>query len=455
MDLRLHPFAAPLLAAGLLSAAPVEFTPLVSLGNNVECVKCQGYLLPGRLVPREFVPYAIHSDLPEIFESDGVLYATFPVLPPFDTHKDGPLPEVMRTQVNHGFMGIDGSFEVFIYHLSVPGGGTAPRRIVVYAKNRGATPTSIVPHSAIEGKGKMATEDGPEILLARRVFTGDFDTGEAVTIPPGAGAVLTATPVIAADQDDINAAFINGIVRGMVTSPDKPLLDIAIVAIPGHTPEADWTRAAEALLGNGAKSGEYGMDLRIPPPDCHLRRVVGVYRNFEWHGAATIDVSNLPDGNLAFQMALPAAQAMECESARQTNDMLLHPPYVRPETIGNYTIEYRVELDLHNLSVETVPVDVRFGKQDASVALVWTATVGEDATPGPVRSGWAGAWTKVGDLPDNTRSFLESYLVLEPGDQQKVILDFHIVGTSSLPFQVHVIREEAGKKEEARAPGEP
>ncbi|MBI1290731.1 DUF3370 family protein [bacterium] len=435
-----------LLASGA-TAAPV-YTPLLSLGNDVECEKCQGYLLPGAVVPREDYRYAIHSDLPEIFKTDGVLYATFPVLPPFDTAKDGPLAEEMRTQVNHGFTAIDDSFEVFLYHMSELENKSHPRRLVVLAMNKATEPVQLSPLVAIEAKGKMGTNDGPETRLARRVFTGDFETRDSVTIEPGKAGVLAVSPIVAAAQDgpdSTTSSFVNGIVRGIVESPGKTALDVAVVAIPADTPIGEYGAAAERLLSIGAKSGETAMDLRIAPPDCHLRRVVGVYRNFNWKGGAVIDVTALPGDNLAFQMALPAAQAKGCEAGRQTQDMLLHPPYVRPETIGNYTIEYHVDLDLHNPSTETVPVDVRFGKPDASVGLVWTAAVGEVgavAEPGPVRSGWAGAWAK-GDLPDDTLSFLESPLLLTAGESRRVRLHFHVVGTSSLPFQLHVIREKA------------
>jgi len=447
MTLRNACLTLALLMGTLATAAPV-YTPLVSLGNDIECEKCQGYLLPGAIVPREDYRYAIHSDLPEIFKTDGLLYATFPVLPPFDTAKDGPLSEEMRTQINHGFTAVDDSFEVFLYHMSELENKSHPRRLVVLALNKAAEPVRLSPLVAIEAKGKMAADDGPEIRLAKRVFTGDFEARESVTIEPGKAGVLAVSPIVAAAQDgpdSTTSSFVNGIVRGIVESPGKTALDVAVVAIPADTPAGEYGAAAERLLTVGAKSGETGMDLRIAPPECHLRRVVGVYRNFHWKGGATVDVTALPGDNLAFQMALPAAQAKGCESARQTQDMLLHPPYVRPETIGNYTIEYHVDIDLYNPGTEAVPVDVRFGKQDASVGLAWTAAVGEIgavAQPGPVRTGWAGAWSK-GDLPDNTLSFLEGPLSLGAGESRRVRLHFHVAGTSSLPFQLHIIREKA------------
>lgn len=448
MTHRLHFVAMFLAVATPVFAADVVYTPLVSLGNDVECEKCEGWLLPGEVVPRDDWRYAIHSDLPEIFLTPGVLYTTAPVLPPFDTKKDGPLAEEMRRQINHGFTGVDGSFEIFLYHMSEPRAGKAPRRIVVLARNQGSETTTVTPRSVIAASDAMATQDGPEMVLARRVFTGEMDAGVAVTIEPGAAAVIANTPILSAaasDGDDVRAsAFVNGIVRGELSGTETPNLEIAVVAIPGETPKAEWTTTATGLLGQGAQSGEGSMDLRIPPPDCHLRRVVGVYRNFMWKGAATLDVNKLPGDNVAFQMALPAAQAKGCEQARQTQDMLLHPPYVRPETIGNYTIEYEVTLELHNPGTEPAAVDVRFGKQDAMVGLVWTAAVGPldgSAEKGPMRSGWAGG-NAIDDRPDNTRTFLgEAPLLIPAGEARRVDLHFHIVGTSSLPFQLHVVRD--------------
>ncbi|MDX1972406.1 MAG: DUF3370 family protein, partial [Candidatus Sumerlaeia bacterium] len=426
---------------------PAEFTPLVKLGDTTECVKCQHYLLPGQAVDRVEVPYAIHSDLPEIFESVGVLYATFPVLPPFDTHKDGPLAEEMRRQINQGYTAIDGSFEVFLYHLSVPGGGVEPRKLVVYVVNEDAEhAVELEPHVAVHAAGQMAAADGPEMRLARQVFAREFEVATPVRIEPGKGGVLTVTPAIAAVPEGMNAGFLNGIVRGIVTSESTPKLQIAVVAIPAATEPDAVLSTVESLLGQGAKSGETGMDLRIAPPPCHLRRVVGVYKNFEWHGAARLNVLELPENNLRFQMALPSVQAVGCEAGRQTRDMLLSPPYVRQETIGNYTIEYLVQLELVNPSAEPVTIDLRYGKQDASVGLVWRTAVTDPATGDVTKStadqsGWAGAWTK-DDLPDNTRSFLEAPLIIPANSERHVTLDFHIAGTSSLPFQLHVIREQ-------------
>lgn len=444
------PLLLPLAAA---CQSTVRYTPLVSLGNNIECVKCEGFVLPGERVPREDWVYAIHSDLPEIFHTEGVLYSTRPVLPPFDTYKDGPLGVEMRTQVNRGFDAIDAPFEVFLYHLSEPGGGTAPRRLVVFAENldREGAPVEVDAKWVFEGTGQMGSADGPETRLAVAVTTDAMPGRATRSIAPGSGAIVAWSPIFSASadgEDQMRSAFINGIVRARVARADgqRPRLQVTVLAISGTAPQGEWDARVLELLETGAKSGETAMDLRIAPPQCHLRRVVGVYRNFLWRGGGRFDVTALPGGEARFQMALPAAQAMECPAGVQTGPMLLHPPYVHPETIGNYTIQHEVDLVLHNPGDTPRVVDVRFGKQDASVGLEWrvaTAAPGAGLEFGPLGTGWAGAWTKDDD-PDNARSFLlDGPLTLAPGEERVVALRFGIIGTSSLPFQIHLVARPA------------
>jgi hypothetical protein len=422
-----------------------EFTPLVSLGNDTECEKCQHHYLPGSIVPREDIKWAIHSDLPEIFHTEGVLYATVPVLPPFETHKDGPLPEPMRTQLNHGYKAIDGPFEVFIYHLSEPGKSARPRRLVVLATNDSDSTVTLAPRQIFEASGKMGTPTGPETRLAVRVFEDRWETPIArVDIPARGHAIVSATDVIAAAMDapgQLASGFITGMVQATTTPSDAPL-QLHVIALSAEVPEDRWTSAALALREVGAKSGETAMDLRIPPPPCHLRRVVGVYRNFRFEGAARIDVGRLPEDNLQFQMALPAAQAKGCEQGIQTQRMTLHPPYVHPETIGNYTAESLVTLELVNSLPEPIKVGVRFGKQDASVGLVWKFLAGDgELEAQPVRSGWAGPWAK-GDRADETFSFHDDEsLEIAAGATTTVRIRLAVIGTASLPYQLHLTRE--------------
>lgn len=115
-------------AQGACSETPSD---LVQTSGFGPCSRCGGWLLPGSVGPSTDSVYTIHSDLPERFLTEGVLYATTPVLPPFDLNNGQPLSEAMRTQVNQGFTTIDDDFEVFVFHISAPGDGSSPRRVTV------------------------------------------------------------------------------------------------------------------------------------------------------------------------------------------------------------------------------------------------------------------------------------------------------------------------------------
>lgn len=447
------------MAATLLHAfAPASLLPptvLEPLGTSTDkCQRCTGFVFPGGLKPHPVTPWAVHSDLPELYWGTGVLYATTPVLPPFVTMKDEPVPEAMRRQLRAGgFEALDGSFDVFLYHLAQPGGGKDPSRIVVYVRNDGTEPIRLRPRTMMEGAGKMGADDGPETRLARRFLAEHWDAPlEEVRLAPQEGNVLAWTPIVGATEagpDAQKEAFITGMVRVAVEGT-KPRLTAWVVAVPPE-PVGRARALAEGLLQKGAKSGETAMNLLIPPPDCHVRRVVGVFRNFVWEGTAPVvlNVDALTAEGTSFQMALPAVQAVGCEAARQTQDLALHPPYVRPDTIGNYMGEYVLALRLQNAGKVARRADVRFGKQDADIGLAWqTATgsevVGRDGLAGlPVQSGWAGGWRK-DDRPDNTRSFFADgeAPVLAPGEAKVVSLRLLIAGTSSLPFQLVVAGED-------------
>lgn len=192
------------------------------------------------------------------------------------------------------------------------------------------------------------------------------------------------------------------------------------------------------------------MDLRIESPACHLRRVAGVYRTFRWKGAATVTAADLATTDVRFQMALPHAQAANCSDGVQTQQMLLSPPYVRPETIGNYMVQYLVHLTLDNTKgTEPQDFDLRFGKQDASIGLSWQVARGRLAADAPewktapLRDGWAGPWS-LNDLSDNTLPFVEEPVRVGAGQSQTVSVYFTIAGTSSLPFQIHVTKTRPG-----------
>lgn len=451
----------------LLSVLPVSLgaatpTPLVPLQSDDKCSRCTGYLMPGKIVQSPETVWRIDSDLPEIFLSRGVLYATVPTLPPFLTKEGVPVSPAMRQQRNAGFKAIDGSFEVFLYHMSNPGEEPRSRRVVVYARNVGSEPVTITPRQIMEVIGeeptrKMAKIDGPEGRLGVRQLGEKWDqVVQTVVIPAGQGAAIGWSPRLSksGDVDATTSDFFTGTVRADVAmkAAGKPALEVYVVGVGSDVPVEGLGAACEALLETGAHSGEGSMDLNIPPPECHVRRVVGVSRNFLWESDnVVIDAAGLDASGVAFQMAAPKVQTVGCEQARQTQDLVLHPPYVHPDTVGNYMQEYMVTLTLSNPGTTPRTVDVRFGKQDADIGLAWQVAVADTPTPRdamkalPIVTEWAGGW-RTDDRPDNTRSFFvkapgtieAAPLVLEGGATKTVTLRFFPLASSSLPFQIVV-----------------
>jgi hypothetical protein len=231
------------------------------------------------------------------------------------------------------------------------------------------------------------------------------------------------------------------------------VFEVSVIAIDGAVEAEDFGSAAEALLDVGARSGEGAMDLTVPPPECHVRRVVGVSKNFLWRSEKVrLDASRLDERGVSFLMAAPGIQTFGCPAARQTQDLLLSPGFVHPETIGNYMQEYLVTLTLVNPGSAARMVDVRFGKQDADVGVAWQVDVGDRAATRealmeyPTLVEWAGGWRK-DDLPDNTRSFFmndsarnEAQWIEVPAKSEKTVtIRMMPVGTSSLPFEVRVV----------------
>lgn len=451
--------AALMLLSTLAGAA--DFTPLVPLQSDDKCSRCTGFLMPGAITPSPETVWRIDSDLPEIFLSRGVLYATVPVLPPFDTKQGVAIPEAMRTQRNAGFTGIDGSFEVFLYHMSNPGEMPRSRRVVVYARNIGDQGVTIKPRQIIESTGQMARAEGPEGRLGVRQLGDKWDrVVESVAIAPGQGAAVGWSPRLTKSEaaDATISDFFTGTLRADVeTAAGTPKLEVYVVAVGSDVPVAGLAAACEALLGRGAHSGEGDMDLLIPTPECHVRRVVGVSRNFLWKSDnVVLDATALTTKGIDFQMAGMGVQSVGCEAARQTQDLLLHPPYVHADTVGNYMQEYMVTLTLANPSATPRTVDVRFGKQDADIGLAWQVAVGDGPTDResmkalPIMTEWAGGW-RTNDLPDNTRSFFitgpgttdATPIVVEPATSRTVTLRFFPLASSSLPFQIHVAAVEA------------
>jgi len=428
------------LACGLVSERP--FTPLVPLQANDTCSRCNGWLLPGTISERTDVPLRVDSDLPELFRGEGVLYATTAQLPPFAMKDGRPVPAEMRTQRSYGFDGLTHSFDVFLYHfVREPEDAPRPKRIVVYTRNRGAAAVRVTPLQMITAQGEFSAEDGPEAALGRAWLEDAWQPAQAAfELAPREGRATAWTMA--------TSAFVNGMVRVQVSPLESAVtttsLDAWVVAVDAATPEAQLTAACERLLSTGAQSQET-MDLAIAPPTCHVRRVSGVSRNFVWRGGARLDVNRLPADGWSFLMAAPAVQVRDCPEARQTHGMLLHPPYVHPETVGNYLVNYEITLELVNTSSAPVELDLRFGKQDADIGLAWQV-LSRDAQ---VHTAWAGK-SKTHDLPDNTRSLLvepaaatsaqEGRLRLEPKEERTVVLRLTPLPSSSLPFALKVVR---------------
>lgn len=430
------------------------------LSGPQQCSKCEFHLLPGQLVPNDWHKYTIHSDLPEPFSTPGVLYSTEDVLPPMRTNDDVPIPRSMRLQKKNGFDTIDDDFEVFLFHISRPGDGSTPRRLAVYAENRGEGKVRLAPRQVMVTDGLIGTVHEMESELGKRVLgrSGPWDkpAGEVVELVPGEGKVIAYSKQFSAPRNtDDMSANVNcfGIVRAAVVPMDDKPTDLVVytLGIPGGPPE-NVNAVAKEYLEAGAKSAETYIDLLSEPTGCQLRRVIGVYESFAWRAdPMTLALNELPAEGIRFQMAAAQMQTTGCPDAGQTQDMLLYPPYVRPETIGNFMTEYRVPITIVNQN-QTAPqaFDLRFGKGDADVGLVWEGNVEthlDGNTAGiniPLQTGWAGPKQEQ-DLPTDQRSFLAEPVVLQPCGKAQVNLRFMVLGNSSLPFQigVHPVAAEA------------
>ncbi|MCC5946777.1 MAG: hypothetical protein JJT94_17730 [Bernardetiaceae bacterium] len=426
-----------------------EETPseILRTSGSGPCSLCGGWLLPGNVEPSRDAAFTIHSDLPERFLTEGVLYATTPVLPPFDLNNGQPLSEEMRTQVNRGYEGITDDFEVFIFHISAPGDGSAPRRMTVYAKNNGEEAVTINPRQVLITDGLVGNVHEMESNLGRRVLDEEWDTPiSTVTIQPGEGAVVAYSkvfPSFAGGNDASANVNCFGIVRAEVIgeNPNLDVYTVGIVGQPNNT--SNITPFTEALLDQGAQSGETSLNLATTPGGCDLRRVVGVFPSFAWRSEQmTLDAKALQSefgatGRVLFSMALPEIQTGPCPEARQTREMLLHPPYVRNDTIGNYMTEYILHFRLINRDEEPKKIDLRFGKGDADVGLAWQLVTSNNpitddelrATPATTK--WAG--------PNQSSIFTSFFgeqagVALRPCQGKYVAIRFMILGNASLPF---------------------
>jgi hypothetical protein len=435
-------------------------TPLTSLGAPAGCDRCENTRIPGQTITAgaQSVTTLI-SDLPEAFCSNGVLYSTMPVLPP---DQNGSPSLALRTQSsNGGFDFVRGDFDVFLFHL-IPGTCSpviSDKRVVIYVKNDGTGPITVNAKQIIITDGTIGTIHQMESTLGSRELSENWDTNSlsSQTIPAGQGAVVAYSKRFRSTSNTSDRSTnINcfGRVRGAVsngnsvTSPTQ--MHVSVIALDGTVAlnASAMRTAAEALLGQAALSGESAIDLNTAPSGCQTRRAVGTYDTFLWNtpaGSLTMDAA--ASTTRTFQMALWQLASGGCPTGQQSVTMRRHPGFTRPDTIGNYHVDYRVNLRLVNKStVSSSTMDITFGKADADVGLGWqvTTTPGGSAFPttatllaAPVRTGWAGP-----NQTNRTRSFLASDggpIALGPCEARNVSLRFMVLGNSSLPYQIHVV----------------
>lgn len=431
-------------AAGQACLESPTLPPL--LGSPSGCDYCTHYLLKGALEPHPQTRYYILSDLPERLLSTGVLYATGPVLP---ADRSGYPNLDMRTQITaNDFTTIDDDFDILFWHTSNPTDGSQPRRIIVYARNQGTGAVQVSPQ-------QIAVSDGGFLgmcsTLGERVLQNAWDAPIApLTIAPAAGKVLAYSKQFAASSNTADTSTnpdCFGRVRAAVVNPDPDNhptdLQVYIVAIDG-APIFENKIRAEMLLLTGATSGD-PFDLNTPPSGCANRRATGVFETFTWRNdPITLDVSDPAVDGMRFRMTLGEVNTQSCPDSRQTAPLLLRPGYVRPDTVGNYMVDYRITVRLINTSLK-IPrnMDVQFTQGGASIGLAWQVLVGEEAAADgvvdaqPVRSGWAGPAQAVLE-----RSFLEfdgGPLTLAPCEVRHVAVHFLVLGASTLPFDIAIV----------------
>lgn len=429
-------FAAPAPAPAQMEMP--EPTTLVELSSAADCNRCTGTLLKGAYVPNPAAKWGMISDLPESFKNYGVLYSTREQLPP-----NGGAEELLRQRRAGGFEVIDGTFDVFIFHLMIKAPQQAAR-IVVHAKNLGDEPLVINPGQVIRTEGIIAAVHEFESGIATRVLNNDWDRPVGkVTIPPGEGRVIAYGKRfgnIETGEDASRNVNCFGYVRGAVESPADPRIEVSVVAIP-PTKIAEIEAVTAQHLDQGADStDEVPMDSE--PQGCQLRRAVGVYGNGIWRNEPmVIDVARLGGETVRFPMALPDIQTSGCADARQTTDLVLRPGFTREDTIGNYMMEYDVRITLVNTGEMAHEADISYRKDDADIGLAFMLNTNADpeSPTEKVYEGlqavaqWAGPKQSARE-----KSFLPELLRLEPGTQRTIGVRFMIVGNSSLPFFLSV-----------------
>jgi hypothetical protein len=337
---------------------------------------------------------------------------------------------------------------VFVFHITSPGDGSTPRRGAVYAKNNGASNVTITPKQILITDGTIGNVHQMESTLGERTLEETWDTPIApVVIAPGQGNVIAYSKRFGDSTNTSDrSANVNcfGRVRAAVAAVSgTPDVELYVVGIAGAASSQNKTQT-EAVLGQAAGEGETVLDLTTAPASCDLRRATGVFQNFVWRSdLVTMDADGLGAGT-SFQMALPEIQSTFCSTAQQTEPLMLHPGYVRPDTVGNYMTEYRLRFRLVNSSpTANRAFDITFGKTGADIGLAWQiasgTTLPSDATVDALqaRTGWAGP-----NQSGLTRSFLESDggpVTLAPCTAREIAIRFVILGNSSLPFQISVV----------------
>ncbi|MEQ8819501.1 MAG: hypothetical protein RLY93_04605 [Sumerlaeia bacterium] len=434
-------------------AAPAANAALVSAGSLEPCNLCSASVLPGALEPHPESTYLIVSDMPEAFgypssgpttRSDGILYTTSGTLPSYEGTNAAPYD----VQVNSGFTTIDDDFDIFLFHIAQPGDTSAPRRIVIYARNEGANSVDVTPDQVLVTDGVIGNVHEMESNLAEDFIEGNFDaTGlGTVSIAPGAGEVIGFSKKFALlGNGTFKSQNINcfGKLRGTVAGVD-PDLTLYIVAIDTTNTDvapnvATMKSEAESLIAGNIGAPELeSFAFNTSPTGCTLRRSTGVYPHEVWRSNFDFDLNTLP-GGATFQIGLDDVRTDGCPDMSQTSEALLAPLYLRQESIGNYMMDYRLEVRVQNSDAVAREFDLQFGNTAADIGLAWQVTTNTLSAADafvdimPVTTRWAGP-----NQANLTESFLAAPFSLNPGEVAFVNLRFQILGNSSTPFQIAI-----------------
>lgn len=440
--------------------APVSIinAPTVEIGGFSPCSNCNASILPGTLENDPDTKYFIVSDMPEKFgyptagpktRSDGLLYSTNVLLPQYGPNYP---PAPFDVQNVNGFTTIDGNYEVFIFNIAQPGDTSKPRRIIIYAENKGTSEVTIQPKQVIVTDGTIGTVHEMESTLGKKVQEQTWDpqslTGlaETLTINPGDGQVVGVSKKFAVSGNgQFKSQNLNcfGIVRGIVGGKD-PNLVLYVVALDEDSSNVAPNLAAIKSATQTLIAGNIGApeleDFQFDhePTGCTLRRSSGVYPHKVFRSNVGFDLETLP-GGVTYNMGLDAVRTADCPGLRQTVDALLSPKWLRQESIGNYMVDHRVQFFVQNTGKTPRTFNLEFGKTGADIGLVYqlatgTGTITDAAVDAlPAQTQWAG--------PNQASTFkplLATPITLKPGEQQTVAIRFQILGNSSTPFQIRI-----------------